>query len=70
MTLVFSVCNLIEDLDQFSSLSGLVPCYVSLKNTLFTLPCSLPIKWADGEVDILGIHISKKYKLTYHISFQ
>ena len=33
--------------------------FESLKNTTLTLPCSLPIKWADGEVDILGIHITK-----------
>jgi hypothetical protein len=33
--------------------------YWILKNTTFTLPCSLPIKWADGEVEILGIHITK-----------
>nr|QCF47503.1 putative tyrosine kinase [Erythrocytic necrosis virus] len=28
---------------------------------MFTLPCSLPIQWADSEVDIphYGIHISK-----------
>jgi hypothetical protein len=29
------------------------------KNTTFTLPCSLPVTWADGEVDILGIHITE-----------
>ena len=54
---------LIEDLDNFSGLSGLKPNYDkctilrigSLKNTTFTLPCSLPIKW----LDILGIHITK-----------
>ena len=58
---------LIKDLDHFSVLSGLKPnndkCTIlhigSLKNTTFTLPCSLPIKWADGEVDILGFHITK-----------
>ena len=33
--------------------------YWIFKNNTFTLPCSLPIKWADGEVDILGIHITK-----------
>ena len=56
---------LIEDLDNFSVLSWLKPNYdkctilriVSLK--IYTLPCSLPIKWADGEVDMLGIHITK-----------
>jgi hypothetical protein len=62
-----SLQRLIQDLDNFSVLSGLKPkfdkCTIlhirSLKNTTFTLPCSLPIKWADGEVDILCIHITK-----------
>ena len=63
-----SLHSLIEDLDTFSNLSGLQPNYDkctilrigSLKNTIFTLPCSLPIKWSDGDVDILGIHIPKE----------
>jgi hypothetical protein len=58
---------LIKDLDNFSVFSGLKPNYDkctilrigSLKNTTFTLSCSLHIKRADGEVDILGIHITK-----------
>ena len=58
---------LIKDLANFSVLSGLKPNYDrctilrigSLKNTTFTLPWSLLIKWADGELDILGIHITK-----------
>jgi hypothetical protein len=58
---------LIEDLDNFYLLSRSKPNYVkctilsigSLKNITFTLLCSLSIKWADGEVDILGIHITK-----------
>ena len=58
---------LIEDIDNFSVFSGLKPNYDkcrilrigSLKTTTFTLPCSLPIKWADGKVEILGIHITK-----------
>ena len=58
---------LIEDLDKFSVPSVTKSIYDkctilhfgSLKNTTFTLACSLPIKWADGEVDILGIHITK-----------
>ena len=32
----------------------------SQKNSTFTLPCSLPIKWSDGDVDILGIQILKE----------
>ena len=32
----------------------------SLKNAHFTLPCSLPIKSSDGNVDILGIQIQKE----------
>ena len=32
----------------------------SLKNTHFTLSCSLPIKWSDGDVDMLGIQIPKE----------
>ena len=55
---------LIEDLDNFS---GLKPNYDKMynitywifKNITSTLPCSLPIKWADGEVDILVINITK-----------
>lgn len=55
------------DLDFFSTLSGLKPNYDkctllrigSLKGTHFTLPCSLPIRWTDGPVDVLGIHIPK-----------
>ena len=47
-----SLQRLIEDLDNVSVLSGLKPNYDkctillvgSLKNTTFTLPCSLPIK--------------------------
>jgi hypothetical protein len=57
-----------EDLDTFSNLSGLQPNYDrctmlrigSQKNTTVTLSCSLPIKWSDGEVNILGIHILKE----------
>ena len=48
--------------------SGLKPNYDkctilrigSQKNAHFTLPCSLPIKWSDGDVDILGIQIPKE----------
>jgi hypothetical protein len=53
---------LIKDLDNFSGLSGLKANYdkcTILHIGTFTLPCSLPIKWADGEVDKLGIHITK-----------
>ena len=32
-------------------------------------PCSLPIKWADGAVDILGIHISKNINQLITINF-
>ena len=57
-----SLQSLIKDLDNFSGLSGLNIHYnkcTILHIGTFTLPCSLPIKWADGEVDILGIHITK-----------
>jgi hypothetical protein len=58
---------LIEDLDNFSGLSGLKPNYDEctilrlgyFKNSTFTLPCSLPITWPDGEVDIRGIQIRR-----------
>ena len=33
--------------------------YWIIKNTTLTLPCSLPIKRADSEVDILRIRITK-----------
>ena len=57
----------IEGVHNFAGLYGLIPNYDkcailrirSLKNTHFTLPCSNPMKWAGGEVDILGIHITK-----------
>jgi hypothetical protein len=60
---------LTEDPDHFPGLSGLKPNYDkctilhigSLKNTTFTLPCSLLMKWAGNDVDILGIHITKQY---------
>jgi hypothetical protein len=60
-----SLLGLVEDLDTFANFSGLKPNYDkctilhigSLKNTL---PCSLPIKWSDGDVDILGIKIPKE----------
>ena len=62
-----SLHSLIEDLDTFSHLSGLQPSYDkctilntgSINNT-FTLLCSWPITWSDGDVDILGIHIPKE----------
>lgn len=57
--------NLIKDLDDFSNLSGLKPnydkCHIlklgPLKNTDFSLQCDLPIKWIDGLINVLGIHI-------------
>ena len=39
------------------------------KNTTSTLPCSLPVTWADGEVDILGIHITKDIHKLSTINF-
>jgi hypothetical protein len=55
---------LIEDLDNFELKPNYDKCTIlhirSLKNKkTFTLPCSLPIEWADGEVHILVIHITK-----------
>ena len=41
-----------------------------LKNTTFTFPCSLPIKWSDSEVDILGIHIPKEYLTTIQFNIK
>ena len=63
-----SLHSLLEDLDTFANLSGLKTNYDkctifrigSLKNTTFTLPCSLPIKGSDGDVNILDIHIPKE----------
>lgn len=46
----------------FLSYLDLNPIMISgpyVKRHIFTLPCSLPIKWPDGEVDILDIHILK-----------
>jgi hypothetical protein len=66
-----SLHSLLEDHGHFSSLSGLNHNYdkctvlhiASLKNTVFTLPCSLPIQFEDGEVDIPGTYLHlKKYK--------
>ena len=72
-----SLQRLIKDLDNISVLSGLKPNYDkctilrigSLKNTTSTLPCSLPIKWDDGEVDILCIHITKDRNKLSTMSF-
>ena len=57
---------LIEALDTFAILSGLKPNYDKLhigsqKKSHFTLLCSLPIKWSDGDVDLLGIQIPKEW---------
>ena len=47
-----------------------VPYYVlDRKKSLFTPPCSLPIKWPDVEVDILDIHISKNNNELITINF-
>ena len=62
-----SLHSLIEDLDTFPNVSGLQPDddkydtvrIGSVKQTTFILPGSLPIKWSDGDVDILCIHIPK-----------
>jgi hypothetical protein len=61
---------MIKDLDHCSNLSGVQPhyakstilCIGSLKNLTFTLPCSLPMKWSDDEMDIHGIHIPTEIK--------
>ncbi|XP_078590159.1 uncharacterized protein LOC144870234 [Branchiostoma floridae x Branchiostoma japonicum] len=58
-----SLVALVEDLKNFSIISGLKPnfdkCTIlrigSLKNTTFSLPCDLPIKWTNGPVQLLGI---------------
>jgi hypothetical protein len=44
---------LIQRLEKYDKCAIL--CIGSLKNTTFTLSCSLLIKWSDGDVDILGI---------------
>ena len=38
----------------------------SLKNTTFTLPCSLPIKWDDGEVDLYKAYINKLSTMNFN----
>ena len=35
----------------------------------FTLPCSLPMKWSDGDVDIIGIQIPKERNYLTPIHF-
>ena len=72
-----SLHSLIEDLDTFSSLSGLKrnydKCTVlsigSLTNATFTLPWSLTIKWSDRVVDILCIYILKERNIFTQIHF-
>jgi hypothetical protein len=51
------VNSLIDDLDNFSYDKCTILRIVSLKDTNFKFPCGLPIKLADGEVDVLGVHI-------------
>lgn len=61
---------LIKDLEDFSILSGLKPNYEKctflrigyLKCSNFQLPCSVPIKWTDGPISVLGVHIPKNIK--------
>lgn len=69
---------LMTDLAFFSKLSGLKPNYDKctllrigpLKGTHFTVPCSLPIRWTDGPVDVLGIHIPKNMNDLTNINFR
>ena len=44
-----------------------VPYYVlgSQNKTIYTLPCSLPIKWSDSEVDIVSSRIPKE-RIHFH----
>ena len=72
-----SLHSLIEDLDNFSNHSGLQSNYDectilrigSQKNITFTLPCSLPIKWSDGDVDILSIQYPEINKPSHSNTF-
>lgn len=61
---------LITELNGFSKISGLKPnfekCNIlrigALKHTNFMLNCSVPVKWCNGRLDILGIHLPENVK--------
>ena len=74
---VDSLKALTNDLDLFSTMSGLNPNYAkctvlrigSLKGTPFSIPSPLPLKWSDGPVDVLGIHIPVNFKEIMAVNF-
>ena len=74
---ISSLNALTDDLDIFSTFSGLKPNYEkctvlrigSLKGTNFSLKCALPIKWSDGPVDVLGIHIPQNTSEIMTVNF-
>lgn len=41
----------------------------TLKHTKYTLPCQIPVKWKDGAIDVLGIHIPDNIKITSTVNF-
>ena len=68
-----SLQTLILDLNNLSKMSGLKPNEDKfnimrlgpLKSTNFTLPYEMPIKWTDGPINLLGIHIHEKISITH-----
>ena len=41
----------------------------SLKDTNIKLPCGLLIRWPNGEVDVLGVHVPEKLSYLATINF-
>ncbi len=42
----------------------------SLRETDFGLQCQAPVKWCDGSVDVLGIHIPDNRKELVKINYE
>lgn len=62
--------GLIRELNTFSKISGLKPNFAkcnilsigTLKDTNFILNSSVPVKWINGDVNLLGIHLPDNFK--------
>lgn len=73
-----SLHALIEDLKLFARLSGLEPnfekCTImrigTLRGTDFSLQCPAPVKWSNGAIDVLGIHIPENPKDLVKINYE
>ena len=72
-----SLNSLLTILSNYAIISGLKPNYDkckilrvgSIKNTNFTIETSHPVTWADGSVDVLGIHLPGDYSQITTLNF-